>query len=111
LQHLEGHKVKYVYYGLLGIYAVWGLLILTVLRNQPLVMTKVSGVLMNFALGFSAFHTLAVNLLLLPRDLRPGWLMRLGLVACGLYFVWISAMGLPQAYEEVVRSLKSFAIL
>jgi hypothetical protein len=101
LQRLEGHQVKYVYYTLLGVYALWGLFVLTWLRDQPLVMVKVSGVLMNFALGFSAFHTLAVNTRLLPRELRPGWFMRVALLACGLFFIGISALGMEKAVFDL----------
>jgi hypothetical protein len=100
LQRLEGHQVKKVYYGLLGAYAVWGLFVLTFLP-QPLVMVKVSGVLMNFALGFSAFHTLAVNLIFLPKPLRPGWVARFGLVGCGVFFIGISVLGFPQALRDL----------
>ncbi|MEX0978406.1 MAG: hypothetical protein WDZ48_06125, partial [Pirellulales bacterium] len=41
---------------------------------------------MNFALGFSCFHTLVINLILLPRELRPGWFPRIGLALGGVFF-------------------------
>jgi hypothetical protein len=93
LRRLEGHKVAYVYYGLLGTYAVWGFLVL-VLVGSPGLLVKIAGVLMNFALGFSSFHVLAVNRSLLPRELRPSWLPQLGLVGCGAFFVAVSVLGL-----------------
>jgi len=107
LRRLHGHQVKYVYYGLLGLYALWGLTVLTWLASEPLLMTKVAGTLINFGLGFSAFHTLAVNWLLLPRQLRPRWPLCLGLVACGVFFIGISALGLGKA----IADLKSMGML
>src|SRR5579864_6030499 len=77
-----GHSVMRVYYGILLLYGVWGLIALTVL--DPLQIAKVGAILGNVALGFSAFHTLAVNRTLLPRELRPNLVMQLGLVGCGL---------------------------
>ena len=40
----------------------------------------------NIALGVSCWHTLAVNLTLLPPELRPGWLVRIGLTLSGVFF-------------------------
>ena len=101
LKHLEGNAVKYVYYTLLLAYAGWGLFVLFALSGQQLAITKWAGVLMNFALGFSSFHTLAVNLVLLPRELRPGWFLRGSLVFCGLFFLTVSALGLYRILSPI----------
>jgi hypothetical protein len=53
---------------------------------------KVATNIFNYALGFSCWHALAVNLILLPRELRPGWFVRLALFLGGLFFVLISAL-------------------
>lgn len=100
VQKMEGHAVKYVYYGLLGIYAIWGIFILVVVP-EALVLTKVTGVFMNLALGFSSFHTLAVNCRLLPKPLRPGWFMRVGLMACGVFFISVAILGFPKAMRDL----------
>ena len=57
LQDVEDHKVKYVYYSILSVYAVWGLVALRITPN-PLVLAIATGVMWNFALGFSSLHTL-----------------------------------------------------
>ena len=44
----------------------------------------------NFALGFSCWHALAVNVLLLPQELRPNWFVRVSLFSAGLFF-WVIA--------------------
>ncbi len=100
LSHLEGNQVKYVYYTILALYALWGLVALRLTPN-PLVLAMASGVLMNFALGFSALHTLYVNLALLPKELRPGWALRLGLVACAVFYIGISAIAFNQQWPKV----------
>ena len=41
----------------------------------------------NFALGFSCWHVLAVNLILLPKEIRPGWGIRIALVLSGMFFL------------------------
>jgi hypothetical protein len=89
-RRLGGNQVKYVYYTILLIYAIWGMVSLTYF--SPLEIAKIGAVLMNVALGFSALHTLYVNRTLLPRELRPGWLMQAGTIFCGLFFLLISAV-------------------
>ncbi len=88
-RRLREDQVKSVYYGILAAFAVWGLIALTLFN--PLQIAKIGAVLGNVALGFSAFHTLYVNSTLLPRELRPNLLMRAGLVACGVFFLTITA--------------------
>jgi Mn2+/Fe2+ NRAMP family transporter len=106
LHRLEGNKVRYVYFSLLVAYLVWGMVILVFTGDAPLVIVKVSGVIMNFALGFSALHTLAVVCLLLPKPLRPGWLGRIGISSCAVFFLTISALGVPQALRDLTPAFR-----
>ena len=101
LHRLEGSKVRYVYFSLLTAYLIWGLLILVWTGDKPLTIVKASGVIMNFALGFTAVHTLVVNLVLLPKELRPGWLGRIGITLCAVFFLGVAALGLPQALKDL----------
>ena len=68
-QRLEGHQVRYFYYGILTIYGVWGTGALALL--DPLQIAKLGAILQNIALGFSSFHTLYVNRTLLPASCGP----------------------------------------
>ena len=104
LRRLEGNKVKYVYYTILVLYAAWGLVALRLTPN-PLVLAIASGVMMNFALGFSSLHTLYVNLALLPPELRPGWPLRLGLVCCAVFYLGISAIAFRQQWPNIAAWL------
>ena len=99
-QRLEGNQVKYVYYTILALYSLWGLVALRLTPN-PMVLAIASGVMMNFGLAFSALHTLYVLMTLVPRELRPGWLLRLGLVACAAFYAAISAIALRQQWPKV----------
>src|SRR4051812_32522056 len=101
LHRLEGSKVRFVYFCLLAAYLVWGMLILVWTGDKPLTIVKASGVIMNFALGFTAVHTLVVNLVLLPKELRPGWLGRLGITSCAVFFLGVAWLGLPQALRDL----------
>ena len=88
-RNLGDEKVKYVYYSLMVAYALWGVVALTLIPDRMMIV-KVVGVPLNFGLGFSALHTLAVNCAFLPRELRPNWFMRLCLLACGVFFIGIA---------------------
>jgi hypothetical protein len=91
VRHLKGNQVKYVYYGILIVYGLWGLMVLTFFPN-PLRVLKIAGFLMNVALGFTALHVLYVNRTLLPRAFAPGWFMQAGLIASGCFFLGTSAV-------------------
>ena len=95
LQKLGGNQVKYVYYLIMFLYGAWGCIALWK-APDPLVLVIASTVFMNLALGFSSFHTLWVNMTLLPREMRPNWVMRLGLIGCGIFFLGVCAIALNQ---------------
>lgn len=100
LRKLPGTAVKYVYFVVLCVYALLGVTILWV-TEKPGFVFDMSTTFYNFAFAFSAWHTLIVNSVLLPRELRPNWFMRIGLVLAGIYF---SALG-------VIASMKLFGFI
>lgn len=87
LRHLDGHKVKYVYYSVLALYGVWGIIALALLNPAQIVKTVAN--FWNLALGFSAVQTLFANRRLLPPELRPRWFMELGVLYCGAFYLGI----------------------
>ena len=89
---LQGNQVKYIYYAILGIYGVFGLISLSFF--DPLQIAKIGTGLANVTLGVIALHTFYVNRTLLPRQLQPSWFMQLGLIGCGLASLLISIVGL-----------------
>lgn len=100
LHKVDDHKVKYVYYTILALYCVWGLIVLRLTPN-PLVLAIATTVMWNFALGFSAIHTLVALRILLPKELRPGLLQNLGLVACAIFYIGISSIALAQQWPRI----------
>ena len=58
-QKLSGDHVRWIYYGILTTYGLWGLVALTLF--DPLQIAKIGTVLMNVALGWSAIHAVYVN--------------------------------------------------
>src|SRR5205823_4318352 len=75
LRSLEPRMIKYVYFGVLVSYAVLGIGMLAWLE-QPGMLLKIATNFYNVAFGFSCWHVLALNLILLPKELRPGWFVR-----------------------------------
>jgi len=87
-RRLQGNQVKYIYYGILALYAVWGVVWLSLF--EPLTLAIIGAVLGNVALSFTAFHTLYVNRTLLPAQVKPNWFMQAGLFFCGAFFLGLS---------------------
>ncbi|MCI0624112.1 MAG: Nramp family divalent metal transporter [Acidobacteria bacterium] len=99
VRKLNGNQVKYVYYGLMMVNGIFGLAVL-ILMPDPLEMVKVTGVLFNYALGFSAIHILFVNCLFLPAELRPSWLMRFSLLVVAVFFTLVSVLATKQYLDH-----------
>ena len=89
-RNFDPKSIRYVYFSALAVYAVLGIIMLSL--EQPVTLLFIATLIMNFALGFSCLHTLAVNLLLLPAPLRPGWMSRMGLLLAGLFFLAVALL-------------------
>jgi len=76
--------IKKLYFGVLLGYMVLGLFLLS--TGEPLALLTIATNIMNFALGFSCFHTLVINCTLLPKALRPGWFAIAGMAGAGVFF-------------------------
>ncbi len=100
LRTLDPKHIRGVYFGVLLGYMALGLVMLS--TGKPLGLLTTATTIMNFALGFSCFHTLVINVTLLPHDLRPGWFSRLGLFAGGVFF---SVLAVITAIETVRQML------
>ncbi|MDA1213790.1 MAG: Nramp family divalent metal transporter, partial [Planctomycetota bacterium] len=87
LRKLPPKNIRYVYFGVLSTYILFGLVMLSL---NPEKLIKIATTIFNFALGFSCWHTLFVNCILLPIELRPRMLVRIAMTVAGLFF-WIVA--------------------
>jgi ABC-type uncharacterized transport system substrate-binding protein len=85
LRRLDPRRIGAVYFSMLVAYAAIALFFLAFVR-EPKTLIVAYANLGNFALGVACWHTLVVNVRLLPREIRPGWASRIGLVLAGLWF-------------------------
>ncbi len=87
LRAMDPGKIRYVYFGTLLVLAVFGLVMLSL--NEPTRLLLLAGMVYNFALGFSCLHTIFVNKILLPKELRPGLFATTALTLAGCFFLFI----------------------
>ncbi len=90
LRRVEEHKIRHLYFAAVCCYAVFGLISLKLWN--PVQLLKWAGNIFNAALGFSCFHVLAVNTILLPREIRPNWFSRVALMIGGIFFAALSVI-------------------
>jgi hypothetical protein len=89
-QRLAGNQVKYVYYSILSLYAVFGFTMLCLF--PALALAKFAGGVANIALAICSLQALYANRTLLPKPLQPHWLLQTGVVCCAIFFVGISGV-------------------
>jgi hypothetical protein len=90
MRELDSSKIRYVYFAFLCAYVAFGIFALSISTPAQLILWTTA--VYNYALGVSCWHTLAVNVTLLPRELRPGWGARLLLVLTGIYFTALATL-------------------
>jgi hypothetical protein len=93
MHELGPGKIRHLYFGVLVGYGMLGFTMLW-LMPEPKKLIEAAGVIYNFALGFSSWHVAVLNTILLPRELRPHWLIRIGLGLVGLFFSTVGAIAL-----------------
>jgi hypothetical protein len=99
MRRLDSYKIRYVYFFFLCVYVTFGMIALSLSEPRQLILWATA--VYNYALGISCWHTLAVNLTLLPPELRPRWLARVGLVLAGTFFTALA----------VVTTLKTLGVI
>lgn len=98
LRKWEAKHIGLLYFGTLVAYAGIGLLLLIFVDGTQLLL--ISTMIYNYALGFSCFHVLVINLTLLPKELRPGWFPRIGLALGGVFFTCFAVMSMLATLNE-----------
>jgi hypothetical protein len=88
----DPHRIRWLYFGAVCCYAVVGLAALSFAKPEELLVWATT--IYNTALGVSCFHVLAVNVILLPREVRPNWFIRCGLVLGGIFFLMLAVIAL-----------------
>ena len=96
LRQVDPARIGRIYFGLIMGYSVLGLAMLWL--NAPTALIKFATISYNFALGISCCHTLILNTVLLPRELRPGWFVRIAMLLGGVFFF---LLGLAATLREL----------
>jgi hypothetical protein len=103
LRTWDPKNIRFVYFGVLVGYMLLGLYLLSV--GKPLALLTTASAIMNYAFGISCFHTLWINLTLLPKPLRPGWFPRAGLVIAGVFFTVLATITAFDTMPKLVKML------
>jgi len=90
LRSLDTAYIRYVYFLVLTVFMTLGLALLSL--EKPLTLVLIATTIYNYALGFSCWHTLAVNLVILPRELRPGWFIRIAMTLSGFFYTAVAVV-------------------
>ena len=80
----RGGDVRVVYYTLLILIALWGIIALRL--AQPIVLLQLGANMAGIVFVISSLHVLYVNTRLLPPELRPPMWRRVALVAMALFY-------------------------
>ncbi|HEY2963663.1 MAG TPA: Nramp family divalent metal transporter [Pyrinomonadaceae bacterium] len=80
----RGGDVRVVYYTVLAVITVWGILALRL--TQPIILLALSANMAGIVFIISSLHLLYVNTRLLPVELRPPLWRRVALVALALFY-------------------------
>ena len=84
--------VRAVYYVVLGVVALWGVIALRL--AQPIVLLQIGANIAGVVLVVSSLHLLYVNTRLLPIELRPPLWRRVALIAMALFYGFFVALSL-----------------
>ncbi len=90
MRKIDTKAIGRIYFFVLSIYAITGLAFLIFVPGEMLLTVATN--IFNYALGFSCWHALAVNMVLLPAPLRPGWVVRIMLAVGGLFFLLLAGL-------------------
>ena len=93
-ENMKSHQVARIYYTILAIYVTWTFVCAWYFTSyqSPKVMVLVIANLNNIGLGFTAFFILRNNLVYLPKELRPGWVHRIGMIGCGVFYLGMATL-------------------
>jgi hypothetical protein len=89
LRKWDSRHIGKLYFGGLCAFMAFGLFMLWVVPD-PKAVLLIATTMYNYAFGVSCLHTLAVNRLLLPKELRPNWINSTGLLLSGVFFLALS---------------------
>ena len=84
IRNWRGGDVRAIYYSLLGIVVVWGMIALKL--AQPILLLQISANVAGATFVIAGLQLLYVNTRMLPEHVRPGMWPRVGLVALVVFY-------------------------
>jgi hypothetical protein len=84
VRNWRGGDVRTVYYGVLGIIVVWGIIALRL--APPFLLLQISANMAGFILVVASLHLLYLNTRILPEHVRPPMWRRAALVAMAIFY-------------------------
>jgi hypothetical protein len=106
-ERMAPHQVSWIYYSILTCYVIWSAISMYVFTTygSPKLMTLVISNLGNVALGFTSFFLLWVNYRLLPAEIQPRWYHRVGVAACGVFYLGMALLVFTEKQWPMIREL------
>ena len=92
IREWRGGDVRRIYYFMLGLVVVWGAFALG--AAQPILLLQISANVGAVVFVIAGLHLLYVNTRLLPEQLRPGIVPRMGLVILVLFYGFFSYLSI-----------------
>ena len=102
---LRQYKARRVYFSLLMIFAVWGVIALSKGENA-LSLFKVLGLLASPILAVGAFQILRVNTRFLPKAIQPPLWRRVSLVLCGIVYGVLAVVSISSHFSPRATSVR-----
>jgi hypothetical protein len=90
VRHWRGGDVRAIYYGVLAVVVVWGIIALKL--AQPVMLLQIGANIAGVIFVISSMHLLYLNTRVLPRALRPPLWRRLSLVGMALFYGFFVAL-------------------
>jgi hypothetical protein len=100
-RRMDIHKAKYIYYGFVAAYVLWGISAFTFLGISAATMMKMAGSLANLSLAATMLHTLYVNRRFLPPALQPPLAKQVALFLAALFFLAMFGLVADQKIREL----------
>jgi len=109
---LNPDKVKHVYYGIAGVYTVWGVCAYTFFPKLDAgTMLIIAGNMANLTISMTILQTLYVNRTFLPEYMRPSAAKQLALVVSALFFLSMFGLVVVQKVIPTLRKEPQAAII
>ena len=104
---MSSDQVHRIYYTILVLYVVWTFIgaYLFQTYGAPKGMVLVVANMNNIALGFTSFFILRNNLKYLPKALHPGWINRIGVLFCGVFYMGLTILVFYQKQLPMLKEL------